>query len=290
MTTVSDDNIMPQSITTKHSSEQQNYFYSTFLDLYNKNDTIPIEQLDVISISTDELPRDPLNDPGFRRDLLKHKGPSIELLHLLKPNLIKTIIKPQRLIQDEPDFYIAIDLMTNTYYICYRTLLMLDIDFYKLKIGPLASLNNGVGDKAPHTGGGFLPHGENNRSKGERKREILDDLEKYTVTHPDILFRTFESRNGIHAFIVSKPCDYQNDETSQLSIDLNSDFYYTIYASIRGWSVRLNRKKSDQWPLYSFIKDIGTASPDPHLEKLIVLHLKLCDCFKNTGCNLMHDG
>lgn len=239
----------------------QHYFYSTFLELYKK-----VEET---------KDKNPLDDPGFRRDILKNEGPSLKLLHLLKPNLIRTILKPQRVIQDEPDFYIAIDLLTNTYYICYRTLLMLDIDFYKLDIGPLA-FNKNDDDKT--------------KTKIERRDEILLNLERYTKNHPDILFRIYESRNGVHAFVINKPFDYEKDDTAKFSIDLNSDFYYTIYASLRGWSVRLNRKKNDQWPLYNYIKDIGTGIPDQHLEKLVTLHLKLCDCFKNTGCNLMHDG
>jgi len=195
----------------------------------------------------------------FRKQALEEYGKTIAMIKTLAPALTNTIRKPQRLLYDDPDYYVAIDCVTNTYYICYRTLLMIDIDFYK----DLSTVDL-----------------------------IVDKFERYTQTQQEkgrsLLFRLFKSRNGVHGFLISQESSYTDNSALQLELELESDFYYIIYSYIRGWSVRLNKKALDTSDvLYEFICDVGTAKPNDHLLKLVDLHLKLVDVFKDTGINTM---
>ena len=72
-----------------------------------------------------------LDDASFRKFLLHQTGRTPELVKTIAPALQSKILKPQQLLHDDDDYYIATDMVTNTYYVCYRNLLMVDIDFYK---------------------------------------------------------------------------------------------------------------------------------------------------------------
>ena len=69
-------------------------------------------------------------------------------------------------------------------------------------------------------------------------------------------------------------------------LDANCDFYYIVYASIRGWSVRLNKKEKEKInkPLYKNIKRIGYGKINPDLLNLVNLHIKLMTIFQNEKC------
>jgi hypothetical protein len=198
-------------------------------------------------------------DPAFRNIYLEENGYTLDSIKAMAPSLLKGMLKPQRPIDDFDQFYIGQDLYTNTFYICYSNLLMVDIDFYK---------------------------------NGETKtlEAIKAIFESYTESRPDLRFRLYRSRNGVHAFLISEAADYKKDFYLQMMLDLDCDFYYAIYAFLRGWSVRINRKKTDQDPLYELIGDIGSGNINSDQVKMVDLHLRLCDVFKNTGSNLMYDG
>ncbi len=197
-----------------------------------------------------------LSDNNFRNFLLE-KEKNVELVQLLADVLISKVIKPQRLILDAEDYYIAIDMLTNTYYICYQHLLMIDIDFYKYKI---------------------------------EEKEVLNKIELY-ANEKGLCFQIYKSQNGMHAFLVNKYCNYQDKEVIQIMLDLGCDFYYIVYSYLRGWSVRLNQKKKDtSTQLYQYIKKVGSAKEDDYLMKLTSLHNNLVKVFENVEPCLMFGG
>jgi hypothetical protein len=187
----------------------------------------------------------------------------------LVPALKKAMAKPQRLLQEDPDWYVAQDLNTNTFYICYRTLLMIDIDFYK--------------DSEK-----IMIDDPNNAIKVQKRQaEILDRLEDYALLN-DLRFRIFRTRNGIHVFLVSRTGVYTNLADIKMMLDLGSDFFYAIYSHIRGWSVRLNRKARELEMAYPYLCDVGDVAADEYLSKLVDLHLNLLPVFANDDPSQMY--
>ena len=199
-----------------------------------------------------------LNEAGFRNRLLSTQEHNMDLIKLFASGVRHTLNKPQRVLHDDDEYYVGIDLYTGTYYVCYKQLLMVDIDYYK----------------------GDIETDE---------IEIINNFKALCQQQPDFLFRLYRSRNGIHGFLVSTRMNYRNNEIISLILNLGSDFYYTVYSYLRGWSVRLNRKTTDTSDqLYTYICDIGTGTLDPLLDKLTNLHINLVDVFKNTKPNTMH--
>jgi hypothetical protein len=194
----------------------------------------------------------------FRKFLLKQIGRKFELVEIMAQTLSRGVIKPQRLLVDDPDYYVAIDLMTNTYYLCYRTLMMVDIDYYK--------------------------EGCVSRSFDD----LIKIFEEYCGQNPELLFRIYKSRGGVHGFLVSSSSDYRDGAAITRMLDLDCDFYYSIYSYIRGWSVRLNRKKKDvSVELYEYVGTVGTGVEDEHLGKLTDLHINLLSVFAGVGFSTM---
>lgn len=179
------------------------------------------------------------------------------------PSLIGAVVKPQRLIQDDKDWYIAQDLKTNTFYICYRTLLMVDIDFYKENDIKISDLDWKI-------------------KTIEQQKRLIDKIEDYALLN-DLTFRIYRTRNGLHAFLVSKLSNYKNYADLKIMSDLGCDYFYIAYSRIRGWSVRLNRKTTENEMSYKFICDVGDMTPDPHLLAQVDLHIELLDVFKDAG-------
>jgi hypothetical protein len=203
-----------------------------------------------------ELEYDPaLKDSEFRRFIIEKSGRTVATVKLLAPSVLKILQKPQQLIYDDNEYYIAIDTYTYTYYVCYKRLMMVDIDFYK--------------------------------DDGE---EDLSVIEEYCKRHKELKFRIFKTRNGYHAFLVSEPMDYRSDKAIEMMLDLGCDFYYTIFVYWRGWSVRLNRKKNENRDIdmYEELASIGEGNVDDTLDKLVILHINLMKIFQNEDPNLLY--
>ena len=220
---------------------QQFYFFSSFRELLSK-----IRRNDICS-------RD------FQSYLMRKHPKSPELVKILAELLLCRIIKPQRLLLDHPDYYVAVDMYTHTYYICYRQLLMLDIDFYK--------------------------DGQN------RTVDILlQQLETY-ANNKSLRFTIYRTRNGLHVFIINKTFDYTSDEAMQIMLEMEVDFNYIIYSYLRGWSVRLNRKQGEtSKQLYTYIKDVGAAKSCMDLRKYVKMHIDMCRLFSQEASCLMYAG
>jgi hypothetical protein len=138
---------------------------------------------------------------------------TIDTIDKLKPIFEKLITKPQKLIEDNDDYYVARDILTNTVYICFKNMLVLDIDIYK---------------------------------SVEDENEILQLLERSGYT-----FRVYKTRNGFHAFCTSQTFDYSDKKTIDWMIHMKCDFFYAFYCHLRGFCVRLNRKMDEYFEMMS---------------------------------------
>ncbi len=210
------------------------------------------------NILNKDLTCDPIfRDPQFRRFVINSRGKNLETVKFLSDPLKLSMKKPQRCLHDDTDYYLGLDTYSKTYYICYRNLLMIDIDL-------------GKDDQ-------FLD-----------REAYLTFLKAYSQQHPELLFDVYQSRNGLHLFALHKKYDYSSDEALGLMIDLHCDFYYIVYTHIRGWSVRLNRKfKDSTGGLYHFVTRVGSGVADNYLEKLVTLHLNFSELFADREVSLM---
>ncbi len=180
----------------------------------------------------------------FRRYLIEKYGVSYEIIALFAKSLINRVQKPQRCLKESKNYYIAIDLYTKTKYMCYKDIMLLDVDFNK--------------------DGDFTNHDQ-----------IILFLKEKVKKH-DFVAKVFKSRNGIHAFLIDKKRNFKSKEDIDLMIDCKVDFYYIIYSYIRGWSVRLSRKKDEEISdngIYQYVDTIGNRQKIcSDLENLVDLH------------------
>lgn len=137
--------------------------------------------------------------------------------------LIPYLNKPQRLIQDNKDYYIAIDMLTNIKYICFKDLCVLDFDInknnYKCKDDILKYINN---------------------------NSVLNNITYYRI----------ETERGYHIYLIDKPRNYSQIETFYFINQFDCDDYYKFYCYLRGFSIRLSFKSNDTY-IYKNIKLIN---------------------------------
>lgn len=165
----------------------------------------------------------------------------------IAPLLLPKVKRSQTLIDSTEDYYVASDNATGTVYMCYRDVLMIDIDSKNCDLN---------------------------------REDILDHFN----TMPDYAFKIFQSARGFHVFCVSKRFDYRDPSLLQFMLSNFADFYYTVYAYIRGFSVRLNPKFCDstKQPIYQDLGIVGnTELIKEELLKLVDHHIKLCKRYKN---------
>jgi len=214
-----------------------------------------------ISNDTDDEPSSTTSSNNSHTSSISKYERHPEFIRLLYISLTQYLTKPQRIIIDLLYYYVACDTYTRTYYICFKNLLMCDIDFYKDESG------NAV-----------------------NTQEIIDYATNYALTH-NLTFRVYSSRNGFHLFLTSKQMDYKSEESFTIMTDMKTDFYYILYSKIRGWCVRLNRKDKDTNPtLYTYVTTIGNAPEDAILVELVDLHLILSNQFLHCPTSLIYSG
>lgn len=258
---------------------EQSGFYDSFIELldhYFEQKVSQNSSKKVLKNFRDRNDEELLKDSRYRNYLLKHSLPKIEAVKLFAEPLMSKVCKPQKLLANDDEYYVATDLATSTYYVCFRRLLMIDIDFYK--------------DTDSHLS----------------LAEILSKVTSYCQVHPELRFRVFRSNGGIHLFAINQPYDYKKDSTIQLMLDLECDFYYVVYSYIRGYSVRLNPKTVESEDkcdivndskssnnmmknklLYTELEPIGQGNSHPDLNKLVELHLNLCTVFSDVQPSMM---
>lgn len=255
-------------------------FYGSFIRLIDEE---PLLEEDIAS---------DLRDAQFRRDM-ERSSITPSLVREIAPYLIGGLRKPQRLLIDQEDYYVAIDEYTQIYYICFRDLLMIDIDTYKEN-----RVVGSIEDSLPHCRCQVEACLLNSSASLDRKRGAEIEWKKHQcekggdrVGECAYRYRVFRSRGGFHAFLVSKAMDSKSDESLQLMIEAGSDLFYTTFSHLRGWSVRLSRKEDEKErgsPLYSLLGDVvkgrfvcESEKPraETHLCRLLQLHLNLSEVF-----------
>ena len=174
-----------------------------------------------------------------------------ETIVKIAPFMLKAIKKQQELIETTENYYVACDIPTNTYYMCYKNVLMLDID---KKTNP----------------------------------DLTDAfISNYFSKLQDYCFRIYKSQGGYHVFCVSQPFDYRDYDTVKFMLDHKADFYYTVYCYIRGFSVRLNKKfyENDTTPLYIDLGLFGNeALLHKNMDKLVNVHIKYIKKYQTQLC------
>jgi len=182
---------------------------------------------------------------GMNFDLLPKTAETIEKA---APFLLQSMKKEQELIETNKEYYVARDISTNTYYICYKDILMLDIDTSK---------------------------------SDDDMNDILSRLQK----EENKCFSVYKSTNGYHIFCVSHRFNYRDTTTIEFMLKYSCDFYYTAYAYIRGYSVRLNRKFTENMlnKMYTFVGYVGDEKTmDKSIDKLVRKHLDLSKKYDNS--------
>lgn len=179
---------------------------------------------------------------------------NIDTLKLFKEPFTKLIVKDQFVMKSQDDYYIAKDILTNTHYICFKNLMMIDIDLQKI--------NGNV--------------------------TVTDD---FIVNHfrqlNEFTFDIYKTSNGYHVFCVSSEFDYTNLDTIKFMLDNYGDFYYCLYAHIRGWCVRLNRKMDEfiqgNNQIYKFLGRVGNNPVNQRILELVNLHYTLSEKYSNNS-------
>lgn len=149
---------------------------------------------------------------NFLKEEIKDKKKLILLLS--KGKLIK---KPYRLLVNDEDFFVGVDMNTNLHCIYYKNLIMIDVDL----------------QKSPDT--------------------TLESLINICKTTNDS-FIIYSSKNGYHIFIANRL--FEKDEIIDYMLMFPCDLSYIVMSYVFGCSVRLNKKSEDD-PMYSLLTMIG---------------------------------
>jgi len=226
--------------------EQEFKFYQTFLDLNEQQE----HKTSLFHLSE------------FRQFVVEKLGKNAQTVLQIAPYFAKIITKPQRLLYDADDYYISQDTVTNTYYICFRTLTMIDVDVDKFEAL------------------------EKDSSKEDTEafcQNYLEWLAEKCAADRELCFDVYKSRRGLHVFPLHTLFT-TSEEKVAFQLEYQCDFYYTIYTHLlSGCSVRLNEKAKDSFPLYKFLCRIGHGVPLTVLENLSQFHYDLQFVFGQVG-------
>jgi hypothetical protein len=126
----------------------------------------------------------------------------------ISPKLMQNMKNPQQLIEATEDYYIAVDIYSDYKYICYKELMMIDIDIKNYFI---------------------------------TEEFIINNFSNYN----DYCFSIYKSRNGFHVFCISEKFTYRSKKFIKFMLENLCDYYYCAYSYIRGCSVRLSKKEDE---------------------------------------------
>lgn len=192
-------------------------------------------------------------------DYVAKNGVNIEIIEKTKKSLLNSISKPQHLIESNSDYYIAVDMYTCTYYICFKELMMIDIDFGK-------SVNE------------------------------IQDIYKYLESVADKknnAIKIYKTLHGYHLFLVDQPRIYSDRQNIILMNSLGCDYYYSIYSYLRGYSIRLNRKNyqadlNKSSNIYTYVGLFGNNEiVNSELDELTNIHYDSIKKYQNISCSKM---
>jgi hypothetical protein len=230
-----DEEVSHQCITSGNNNCS---FYNSFIETVLKsnfmNDNDVIEAIAIKKAELVEL----ANASGRDGDKLQFKAKSIILKELKNQNKtdcsllhkfqVISMNKPQRILKDSKDFYVAVDVFTNTLYVCFRNLLMVDLD-EPLELKDVIQL-------ASRSLNAFMIH---KTKKGWHIFDVSKDWDG----------------------------DYASKESRNVMKSMKCDANYIQYAIVRGWCVRLNKKSNEcrdpNVSIYSNVYDGRTEVTTP---------------------------
>jgi hypothetical protein len=158
-------------------------------------------------------------------------------------NMIKNKFKMTnlyRIIEDENDYVVGVHIQESLYFISYKDLLVIDYDEF----------------------------------------ERIDILKEFCKNNPEYKFRVVKTNKGYHCFLTSKPMLHNDMESIKLQRILETDHLHMCGTFIRGYSVRLNRKKyTDK---YIEMESIGNGIEIPKLVQLYKYHLELWEKYTDV--------
>lgn len=203
----------------------------------------------------------------FKSDMLSN----VNNIFKYEKQLRKMTKKPYYLLHSEQDFYVARETFGNVWYICYRDLMMIDVDIAD-------SRTTDPNDKIT-----------------ELSQENIDDYKKVLQAYcdkdmnKDKLFMLFRSKRGIHVFLVSHKMPCYTLESLKLMLDLKGDVFHSCFSYLRGYCARLNKKNENDLPdLYEFIGYVGYGKPLKSLMRQAIMHIDLIPFLKINAANSQH--
>lgn len=225
-----------------HSISKENFknevlFYQNFINLMNIDIETPewCKDYEFVNNMKQEIIEEYKEYKQYKENnhfLLKEKLKNLSLAY------IKYIQKSQRLLYNHKDYYIAVDLYTNLHYICYKNVLMIDIDTIHFNI---------------------------------TYNDLLIKLDELEYS-----YRIYKSLNGYHVFITNKYFNYYSNETLDLLLKYNCDINYVICVYLRGFCVRINKKKYDD-NMYELLYINKKFKENKDIISLIDLHHNTLD-------------
>jgi hypothetical protein len=179
--------------------------------------------------------------PELRKTNFENFPKTTKSVLSISPFLLQTIKKEQTLITTKSNYYVACDIKTNVIYICFKDLLMIDIDHCDLNIS-----------------------------------ELISHFEKFESDS----FTIFSNNSGkYHVFCTSKEYNHREADTVSFMLDNYCDFYYSVFAYIRGFSARLNSKFESE-STYTEVCSVNPQNSKQNLQELVCLYSKLSKKYK----------
>lgn len=106
----------------------------------------------------------------------------------------------------------------------------------------------------------------------ELQVHALEALEEQ-VLGMNLTGRLYQTYNGYHFFVTSKPIYHKSAEATSIMDILHCDTYYMAFAYLNGYKVRLNPKdRPDEAVAATYLRTIGAEPEDPDLVALLHLH------------------
>lgn len=185
-----------------------------------------------------EYPNIPKVPSTYVDYLIQNSEININSIKYMSTYFINYIKKPQRYLHFENDLYIGVDMNTNMHYICYKDIVMFDID------------NIALEDIMP----------------------LLKSEDSYLI---------YKSNNGFHIFLTNRRIDYDSDESIKYMIEMKTDIKYIICSYLRGYSVRLNKKKETE-NIYELVYEHNKHLANKDIIELINIHIIFAEQFWNV--------
>lgn len=174
------------------------------------------------------IPRYEVAPPGYTEtELYENTIPKIGNLHT---RVLYSQIKLR--VYEQEDIEVGMTYYGNVWSMCTKNILMIDFDY---KAPTKDASKTQIDGEASSKGHSILT-----------RDKAFDMLRKYTDhMHSlgiDLLFETYDTDRGLHAFLVNIKMDYLSQNAMNVMIDLHNDADYIAFVKIRGFCIRIGPK------------------------------------------------